>query len=81
MELEYSLQLGDSQIDYAIIPYSDLKTGEAEIDQLLLKNRQKINALTKEYNDLKIDADKWDYSISAISGVLAGVIDIIFVFA
>ena len=79
MELDYSLQLGENQIDYAIIPYSDLKTGEAEIDQLLLKNRQEIDELTKQWNDLKIDADKWDYSISAISGVLAGIVDIVFV--
>lgn len=79
MELEYSLNMGDNQIDYAIIPYSDLKTGEAEIDQLLLKNKQEIDELTKQLDDLKIDADKWDYSISAISGVLAGIIDIVFV--
>ena len=79
MELDYSLQLGENQIDYAIIPCSDLKTGEAEIDQLLLKNRQEIDELTKQWDDLKIDADKWDYSISAICGVLAGIVDIVFV--
>jgi hypothetical protein len=79
MELEYSLHQGDNQIDYSIIPYSDLRSGEAEIDQLLLKNKQEIDELTKQLEGLRIDADKWDYSISAISGVLAGIVDIVFV--
>ena len=79
MELDYSLKFDDNQIEYSIIPYADLATGEAQVDQLLQKNRQEIEEITKKMEDLKIDADTWDYSIAALSGVLAGIIDILYV--
>jgi hypothetical protein len=41
--------------------------------------KHEIDELNKKMEELTIDADAWDYSISAISGILAGIIDIVFV--
>ena len=79
IELNYKLNLGNNDVDYAVIPYADISNAEAEIDQLLIKNKHEIDELNKKMEELTIDADAWDYYISALSGIMAGIIDIVFV--
>lgn len=75
----YKQVIEEHEIEYEVIPTGDLQATEQEIDEQILTNLKRIDELSEGIKELTVDADEWDYAISACSGVLAGMIDVLFV--
>lgn len=80
----------DFAVEFEVLPPVDITEkmddrqkrivdGIASIDEQLVENQKVLDSLNSEINKLTNHADGIDYMVAVASGVLAGIIDIIFV--
>lgn len=78
-DLEYKQSIDGINIEYEVIPFAAFNDEESLVDELIKENTEKIAALSEKIEELKVNADSWDYAIAATSGMLSGLIDVFFV--
>lgn len=87
-ELKYKCESDDFQVEYDIVPLSDksvpeikheISKGISEAEAELVVLEKKLDSLNKEIDRLTNHADGPDYICAVLSGIAAGVIDILFV--
>lgn len=87
-ELKYKCEADDIKVEYDIVPFSDksvpeikreMNKGINEVEAELVVLENKLDSLNKEIDRLTNHADGPDYICAVLSGIAAGVIDILFV--
>ena len=83
--LSFKLAHEDFPVEYEILtPYggdriSDIEHEIREVDDQLMLCQQEADTINEDIDKLTNHADGVDYTIAALSGILAGIIDSLFV--
>ena len=79
MQALFKTEIDNIGIEYEIISCKNEQQSLAEVEQRLGINDSKINQLNIDIERLTSHADGWDYAISVASGIIAGIIDSLWV--